>query len=212
VLDALAELKKYQRINLNGTDFAGWGGTVHGVILDRIADDINRISKNQFRIGQQIEDCFEEILHILHQELDLAKTYQQSLAARDDLIKEMNRRAGENEKRIESLVMALVRVSDMIDIIFSAISSSGDEDWIRQMERVKNSLAMVLAENNLDEIGNEKYFDDALHDVVSLVEDPDRDFREVAGVEQKGYAYRGKILRKARVVINNYRKDHHENE
>lgn len=212
VLDGLAELKKYRRINHNSTVSAGWGGPALGGIIDRIADDINRISKNQFKMGQQLEDCFEEIVNTLHQELDTAKTYQELLANRDDLIKEIKRRSEENEKRVESLVSALISFSDAMDIIHAFISSSGATDWILQMERVNNSLAKVLAENNLCEIGNEKYFNEVLHDVVSVVEDHNRDFREIIGVEQKGYSYMGKTLRKARVIVNSFRKGEDGNE
>lgn len=212
VLDTLSELKKYKRINLDDTGHVGLRVTALGGIVNRIADDINRISKNQFRLGQQVEDFSEEILKILHEELDIAETYKKWASSRDDLINELNRRSEENEKRIESLVMALISFSDAMDIIYTFISSSGDTDWILQMERVRNSLTIVMAQNNLHEIGNEKYFEDIMHDVVSVVEDRNRDFREIVSVERKGYSYMGRILRKARVIVNNYRKDENRNE
>lgn len=217
MLDVLAELKKYQKIDLtkqNDRDLPGLRGTAFGGMsigighFSRIAEDINKMSKKQFRMEQQMEDCFEEIEEItrmLQQELDMAKTYQKSLENKDDLIKEIKIKSAEQEENIQSLVLALISFVDNIDLIYAAILSSGDEEWLRQMNRVKNYLSLVLRGNKLYEIGQEKYFNDQLHDVGSLVEDENRGFREITGVEQKGYLYQGNIIRKARVIVNNYK-------
>lgn len=207
MLDALSELKKYRKINCNDTASTGFSGSPLGTVLNRISDDINRISKNQFKLGQQVEDFSEEILEILHEELEASETYKKWALSRDDLINELNRKEEANEKRADGLVSALIRFSDAMDIVYSFIAASGDPDWMLQIEQLKNSLALVLAENNLNEIGNEKYFDDGLHDAVSVVEDCSKDFREIVGIERKGYSYMGKIIRKALVTVNNFRKD-----
>jgi len=52
-----------------------------------------------------------------------------------------------------------------------------------------DSVTLVMLKNNLLEIGNEKYFDDILHEAVSTVQEQNLDFREIVSVERKGYSY-----------------------
>jgi molecular chaperone GrpE (heat shock protein) len=210
VLNALSELKKYKKINLNNTVAAGSGGNDLDIAVSRIAQDVNRIAKDQFKLGQQVEDYSEEILGILQNKLDIEEAYKKWVFSRDDLINELKTRADENNKRVESLVAGLICFYDAMDTISVFIASSGDTDWIVQMERLKNSLTVVMAENDLHVIGNEKYFDDMLHDAVDVVEDRYRDFREITGVERNGFSYLKRIIRKAAVIVNNFKKDEDE--
>jgi molecular chaperone GrpE (heat shock protein) len=210
VLNALSELKKYKKINLNNTVAAGSGGNDLDIAVSRIAQDVNRIAKDQFKLGQQVEDYSEEILGILQNKLDIEEAYKKWVFSRDDLINELKTRADENNKRVESLVAGLICFYDAMDTISVFIASSGDTDWIVQMERLKNSLTVVMAENDLHVIGNEKYFDDMLHDAVDVVEDRYRDFREITGVERNGFSYLKRIIRKAAVIVNNFKKDENE--
>jgi len=212
MLDVLTELQKYQKIELEDMSPTDFYGTVPGSIVNRIADDINRISKNHFRLEQQFEDFSEEILEILREELNIAETYKKWVSSRDDLLVEFGQKVEEGEKKTASLVMALISLKDAIETVYKFILSSGETDWIRQMERLMDSVTLVMLKNNLLEIGNEKYFDDILHEAVSTVQEQNLDFREIVSVERKGYSYMDKIVRKASVVVNNFRKDENGSE
>lgn len=195
VLDALAELKKYRPLNLENP--GPWlDESVANLVTIGIANDLNRIAKNLFKLEQRFEAHAEEILERCNKEV-----------GKDELIRELRHALNEYARKEENLVLALVKLADALDTVRGFIMASGDSAWIAQMDRLRNAAARILLENGLHELGTEKYFTEVLHEAVSAVQDSQRDYREIVDVVQKGYSYMGKILRKAKVVVNTQGKE-----
>lgn len=209
MLDVIAELKKYRPLNMENSGDGESSGIIYRNILEKHTEELIRFSKMQFRLGQQFEDFNEETLGLLRKETENAEVYKKWAL---EVIGDLNRRVAENKQRTENLIFALITLADTLEMIHGFITASGDPDWILQMNRVRNNTSLVMAENDLREIGTGKYFDDSLHEAVSIIRDPEKEFREITGVEQKGYFYGDKVVRKAKVIVNTYRKEDFENE
>ena len=200
MLDALAELKKYHSINL---DIPGPlpADPVANLLVVKIADDINRIAKNLFRLEQQFENHAEEILDRCNQEF-----------GKDALLLELRVRLEETGAKEARLVQALVDLADALDTVRDFIDASGDSDWIAQMGEVRQATLSILMDNGLLELGPEKYFTESLHEAISAVQDEQREHLEIVEMARKGYSYQGRVLRKAQVAVNTWRKDSEDNE
>ncbi len=212
MLDVFAEIENYKEITLDGIKASEANGNTGVVgIMGNIAEDVSRISKTLFKLEQYYEDLGDEVHEASDSKRELKETYSGLLTSKDDVIKDLYRRLQEYGAKIQNLLSALIEFSDILNIINGFISASKDEHWISQMDMIRGSVEALIAKNGIIETGSEKFFDDLLHEAVSVVALEDKDYLEVIGVERKGYLYMGKVYRKARVVVNNYRKAENAN-
>jgi molecular chaperone GrpE (heat shock protein) len=211
MIDLLSKIKNWW-FRPKESGGSGPQGSKRVNIMDKLAEDIGRLSKNQFRLGQQFEDFAEEVLEAVRQEIKLAEVYKKWAESKDAAMIGFHHRLTENEKRIENLVFALINLADALEMIYRFVIASGDTDWRLQMERVQNTTRLLLAENGIQELGHENFFDDSLHEAIATVQEEGKDLREITDIEQKGYSYWNKVLRKAKVVVNTLPKEQPENE
>ncbi len=102
----------------------------------------------------------------------------------------------------EALVARLLPVLDDLDA--AVLSANGKEG--KGLEMIRENLVKALKESGLEEIpAKEMPFDPYVHECIQLVEDeglPDGHVREVV---QRGYTFRKRVLRPARVVVVNHK-------
>ena len=53
MLDALAELQKYPKIQLDTVAAARWAASPHVGVLTQITDDFQKMARHQFKLEQQ---------------------------------------------------------------------------------------------------------------------------------------------------------------
>lgn len=210
MFDALCELKKYKKINLDNIDPLTSCPSAYGIIAERLANDINKMSKSLFKLEQRHEDFTEELLEKINENLDIAESFKKLALSKDETIKGLQIRQNGDRETIHRMTTALIDFSDKLNIIYDSILSSANSDWILQTERIKHSAELILAGIGIHETGSEKYFEESLHEAVSAVEDAERDFKEITSVELKGYMYNDRVLRKAKVIVNVLRKESEE--
>ena len=98
----------------------------------------------------------------------------------------------------EALVSRLLPVLDDLD---AAVLSANVKEG-KGLEMIRENVVKALKESGLEEIpAGGLPFDPYLHECVQLVEDPDLTEGHVKDVVQKGYTFRKRVLRPARVAV-----------
>lgn len=116
---------------------------------------------------------------------------------------------------VEKLVRKLVTVVDDLDRGLSESSGNGGYDAFRAgIEKIRNNIAQVLAEEGLKEIQTGGKFDPYYHEAIVVEENPDYEDNQITEVYQKGFTLGGKVLRPAKVRVsrNPPKKDENDKE
>jgi molecular chaperone GrpE (heat shock protein) len=197
MLDALAEMRKYPKIQLDKTGDAPPTASPYTGILTRITDDFQKMARHQFKLEQQFDAFVDEIQELLRKEV----------AAQNSAIQALVGHLNDAEVRRINLAQGLIQLKDALDLIAGALQAAGLTEWLDQMEQLDASAIRVMAENGLQPLGAETYFDEQRHEIAGTAADSQKAYKAILAVEQKGYSYLGQVLRKARVIVNIARKD-----
>lgn len=104
----------------------------------------------------------------------------------------------------EKLIVKLIPVMDNLEraeASFSEIEAEG-QTYIDGLQMVFKQLKDVLKEEGLEEINSEISFDPNFHHGVAVGADSEKEDQAILEVFQKGYSFKGKVLRPAMVKIN----------
>jgi len=117
----------------------------------------------------------------------------------------LERARGESDE-LESLVRRLLPILDGFERILAAGREMPDNhsvtNWLRTVETLYFRLKSVLEKCGLfgiEAVGQPVNLD--LHEVVAVSHSADRDPGTIVTVRQRGYVFRGRLLREAQVVI-----------
>jgi molecular chaperone GrpE (heat shock protein) len=119
---------------------------------------------------------------------------------------------GEQEKRaaedVRRMLLAVIEVLDAFQRVFAGIEAKQDEvnpqmkKWVGNFRAVSRQLRAVLIDRDVTEIDNlDQGFDPRWHKIVETVQDPSRPDGTIVEEVQKGYLWRGEVLRKTDVVV-----------
>ncbi|MBC3899257.1 nucleotide exchange factor GrpE [Acetobacterium malicum] len=103
----------------------------------------------------------------------------------------------------ENFATKLLPVMDNLERAEAALSDASEEakGYIDGLEMVFKQLKDVLKEEGLEEIVCEGPFDPNLHHGVAVGEDDEKDDQDIIDVFQKGYKFKGKVIRPAMVKV-----------
>ncbi len=103
----------------------------------------------------------------------------------------------------ENFATKLLPVMDNLERAEAALSDASEEakGYIDGLEMVFKQLKDVLKEEGLEEIVCEGPFDPNLHHGVAVGQDDEKDDQEIIDVFQKGYKFKGKVIRPAMVKV-----------
>ena len=103
----------------------------------------------------------------------------------------------------ENFATKLLPVMDNLERAEAALSDASEEakGYIDGLEMVFRQLKDVLKEEGLEEIVCEGPFDPNLHHGVAVGQDDEKDDQEIIDVFQKGYKFKGKVIRPAMVKV-----------
>lgn len=218
MLNAVEELKKYRKIDIEGEniddDNIEWAGFPDVMEQNRqFIEEIGKLSRNQFKAVQQIDVFSEEItellqekMGLLQEKMDKSEILEKALSDKDDLMDTLKTRIQYVSTDKQHMLMTVIKLVDIFETAADFISRSGDEAWVGQIKRVMEGIEGLMSETGINEI-NVYAFNDNFHEAVDVVYDESKGYREIVKIEKKGYTYRGKVLRKAKVVVNNARKE-----
>ena len=103
----------------------------------------------------------------------------------------------------ENFPTKLLPVLDNLERAEAALSDASEEvkGYVDGLEMVFKQLKDVLKEEGLEEIVCEGPFDPNLHHGVAVGQDDEKDDQEIIDVFQKGYKFKGKVIRPAMVKV-----------
>ena len=103
----------------------------------------------------------------------------------------------------ENFATKLLPVMDNLERAEAALSDASEEvkGYVDGLEMVFKQLKDVLKEEGLEEIVCEGSFDPNLHHGVAVGEDDEKEDQDIMDVFQKGYKFKGKVIRPAMVKV-----------
>ena len=103
----------------------------------------------------------------------------------------------------ENFATKLLPVMDNLERAEAALSDASEEvkGYVDGLEMVFKQLKDLLKEEGLEEIVCEGPFDPNLHHGVAVGQDDEKDDQEIIDVFQKGYKFKGKVIRPAMVKV-----------
>ncbi len=103
----------------------------------------------------------------------------------------------------ENFATKLLPVMDNLERAEAALTDASEEakSYLDGLEMVFKQLKDVLKEEGLEEIICEGPFDPNLHHGVAVGEDDEKEDQDIIDVFQKGYKFKGKVIRPAMVKV-----------
>jgi molecular chaperone GrpE len=102
----------------------------------------------------------------------------------------------------------LVRLLSIVDDFDRALSEHYNRErtpdldqWLKGFELIGKELYKFLQDMQVTEIKDTIYFDPTLHEAIVQVEDAQRSSGEIVDVIQKGFMFKDRVLRPAKVTV-----------
>ena len=133
---------------------------------------------------------------------------EETLRAKADLINYRKRKDEEVANLLkfadEDLIMNLLPVLDNFERALNADDVSEElSKYLEGFSMIYQSIRDILKNRGVEEIDAlGKKFDPTLHHSISMRKEEGKEEDEVLEIYQKGYTYKGKVLRPAMVIIN----------
>ena len=135
---------------------------------------------------------------------ELLDRYQRSLAEFDNFRKRtLKEKAGAYDSGVQDTVEKLLPILDNFDRALAA-SEDKEDTFYQGIAMISRQLTGCLVDLGVETIGGRGVaFDPNLHYAVAHVEDPEYGSNEVIDELQKGYTYKGKVIRPSMVRVAN---------
>ncbi len=139
-------------------------------------------------------------------EAEKQELYDQLLRQRaefENVRKRLDREALEKRRFAEaSLVESLLPVLDSFERALASMAESGQEDFVQGAEMIYKQLLDTLTQAGLKPLPAEgQTFDPMYHHAVERVETTDHDDQQIVEELQRGYLFKGRLLRPALVKV-----------
>lgn len=169
------------------------GADIDGTVpWDRLIEALRKLGKQQLRLGQNVEL--------------LGDRNSDTLERLDELVALVGRQTSDEQAAAaeESRQMALkaVQIIDMLDDLALLAREAGDEQWPQNLERLQDKVMRILQDMGITPVpGEGETFDSEVHESLETVDrSDDQAPYEVVSVLQRGFRFRGTVLRPAQVI------------
>lgn len=189
-LDVQAEIQRLAPIDLDARPESG--EPEEGVPWGQLVEALKKLGKQQLRVGQNVEllgDRNTNAIARLDELVDLARTRSASQeTATVEESRQMARKA--------------VQIIDMLDDLALLAREAEDEQWLQNLERLQHKVVRILQDMGITAIPAQgEIFDPEVHESLETVDrGPDQKPYEVVSVLQRGFRFRGTVLRPAQVI------------
>lgn len=147
----------------------------------------------------------------LEEELSQFKDRYLRLAAEFDNFKKLKSKEVDNRIRNvkEALILDVLPILDDLDRTLSAVSDEDKSSTIGNgVTMIRNNMKQILSNYGLQEINSiGEEFDVDLHEALMMIKDENFPTNVVVQEHLKGYRLNGKVIRHAKVAINNIESD-----
>ena len=159
------------------------------------ASDEGGVEPQEVREGPGVEEAAAERLRELEQEL--ARLREELVSEKEERMRLMG--------SVERLLRHLIGVAETVERVAGLYSLSDDSNarsLSEGLRLISSSIEKVLREEGVEVIGSEgERFDPVVHEAVGFVESEQHEDGTVVSVLERGFAFRGKVLRPAKVVV-----------
>jgi len=163
-----------------------------------IIDELNEMEE-EVEIIDQIEQAEENSQKAYEELFD---RYQRSLAEFDNFRKRSQKeKAASYDMGVRTAVEKLLPTLDNFERALTAVEDTED-NFYKGIEMIARQLESYLNDLGVETIGGET-FDHNLHYAVAHVEDPEYGQGAIIEELQKGYTYKGKVIRPSMVRVAN---------
>ncbi|HZJ57088.1 MAG TPA: nucleotide exchange factor GrpE [Clostridia bacterium] len=156
--------------------------------LNGFSKVLKRIDKEQYRYS-----------HLLDEILDVLDEIEEDKGA----VRTLEGRQNEAKKELNSLLKAIIGIADSLEDIFIYAMKYGDISFREQMSMQWKRIGNLLNQygiTRLEGIGSP--FVPTLYVAKEVEEKQENPHGHILEVLRSGYLYRGKLLRKAEVIVN----------
>jgi molecular chaperone GrpE len=163
------------------------------------------MKKNEKKIEEEIERLREEIERLKKEKEEYLAGWQRARADHLNYIKEEKQRLKEIlEYANEELILKLLPILDSFERAEEAIPQDlvGNE-IVKGFLQIKEQIKEILGKEGLEEIEariGEK-FNPEIHETSGTVERNDLSEESIAQIVQKGYKFKGKLIRPVKVKL-----------
>jgi len=172
-------------------------------MIDELPFDLETLEKNRplkhnitplENNNEVIEDLVSELSRLLKTEKKEPLT----------IYRLQHQKASEVEELLVSLLPVLDSFENLLNLSEQFAEQEMVQNWMKSMEAIYKRLKIVLAKQGLQSIESVGTpVDFTIHEVVEYRNIPDGISNLIIEEKQKGYKYKGKIIREARVVVVN---------
>lgn len=108
----------------------------------------------------------------------------------------------EGRRGVERMIVDLIPVLDAFDLALQAHQDPAYEEYRKGVTLIRKQLWDTLARHGVQRIeASDKTFDPNLHQAVERVETSEAEDQSILAEFQKGYTFKGKLLRPAMVKV-----------
>lgn len=189
MIDVNREISKYHPIYMNKKEVEDSAGHAIGMILKTVTDEIQKFEKRQFMTVQKIEEIFA----IIEDEKELTGA-----------LRECKKMLQTVEEEKQCIIQGVITLGDALEDIYRYALRTEEESWKQQLEVVWGKTGERLSLFGISRIeGKGQMFMPEFQVAQKVENHPDLPHGQVIDVLRAGYLYRGVLIRKAEVVVNN---------
>lgn len=185
MLDATREIQKYRPLPVNPADVTPVGATA--AAWQEVSKSLHDLGMAQFRSAADVKVL---------------------VARMQELTEIQAQRAAELPEEAErSLLLSFLPVVDTFDLAFDAVLLLGQPTWREQFEQFRSTMTQLLEQMGLNHVaGVGSPFDPEVHDEAAAFSHTDEEYAHfqpgtVAAVYQRGFFWKGRLLRKGQVIV-----------
>lgn len=163
-------------------------------------EETEKISSAKIKqVKERLKTCEKDKAQILE---DLQRAKADFLNTKRRLQEQADQ---DKDRTLNGFLESLLPLCDSFDMATAdtAAWQATNENWRKGVEGIQNQLMAILKQHNVSVINTlGEHFDPERHEAVSAV-DGEEESEVVVEVLQKGYERNGKIIRPAKVIIQN---------
>jgi len=146
-----------------------------------------------------IEELTKQLMNVEEKQLRLKAEFENFRKRKEKEILDLIQYEGKD------VIKAMISVVDDMERLYAVIEDNDDLDRSLKegMELIQSKIEKIFSELNVTpfgEIGD--LLDSELHDALMVRQEEDKNDNEIIEVFEKGYKYRDRVIRHAKVVVN----------
>lgn len=198
MLDIKDELKNYKLVEFeeNFQEYEDKDNEEIKSLLIMFTKAYERIGKEQYKTSNAVDD----ILDILEENNEINNQINNE---RQNDIKELKEQADDINNELKVMLNTVIGMSDIFDYMNNYVLNSNNENLQAQFKLVQEQLVEKLAKASITVLGTVNgEVDINIHQPIGTRWQEDKQEGIILDVIRKGFIYKGKLLRKAEIIVN----------